>query len=128
MDSIASLLSPSLCEKAHLFSPMETLLQLHYSAAFLTPKPLNRNGSSPNQSSCLLFFSNGFSSSSSVSLHTRQRLSVIVGAKKKRKEDTHHFVPKPDEATGPFPEAVLLKEVSSFSFSSNERKVRIFGG
>lgn len=29
---------------------------------------------------------------------------------KSDKEDTHSFVPRPDEATGPFPEAVLLKE------------------
>ncbi|XP_062108846.1 protein REGULATOR OF FATTY ACID COMPOSITION 3, chloroplastic [Humulus lupulus] len=87
---------------------METLLQLHSSAAFLTPKPLNRIGSSGYQSLRLLFFSNGFSSS--LSLNISRRVSVIVGAKKNRKEDTHHFVPKPDEATGPFPEAVLFKE------------------
>lgn len=38
--------------------------------------------------------------------------SVIVEAKKKKnKVDKHSFVPRPDEATGPFPEAVLLKEV-----------------
>lgn len=29
---------------------------------------------------------------------------------KKRKEDRHSFVSKPDEATGPFPEALLLRE------------------
>lgn len=29
---------------------------------------------------------------------------------KKRKEDRHSFIPKPDEATGPFPEALLLRE------------------
>lgn len=33
---------------------------------------------------------------------------------KKRKEDRHSFIPKPDEATGPFPEALLLREVSEF--------------
>lgn len=39
------------------------------------------------------------------------RKSVIAAAKKKnKKEDTHSHVAKPDEATGPFPEAVLLKE------------------
>ncbi|WMV09525.1 hypothetical protein MTR67_002910 [Solanum verrucosum] len=38
--------------------------------------------------------------------------SVIVSAsnKKKKKSDSHSFIPKPDEATGPFPEAVLLRE------------------
>lgn len=30
---------------------------------------------------------------------------------KKKKEDSHSFIAKPDEATGPFPEAVLLREV-----------------
>ncbi|PON64900.1 Ribosomal protein [Parasponia andersonii] len=89
---------------------METLL--HSSAVFLTPKPVSGNGSPGNQNSRLVVFSNGFSSSSSTCLYlnTRQKVSVIVGAKKNRKEDTHNFVPKPDEATGPFPEAVLLKE------------------
>ncbi|KAL2534735.1 Translation elongation factor EF1B/ribosomal protein S6 family protein [Abeliophyllum distichum] len=39
--------------------------------------------------------------------------SVTVAAAKKennKRESNHSFVPKPDEATGPFPEAVLLKE------------------
>ncbi|KAK6913654.1 Ribosomal protein S6 [Dillenia turbinata] len=40
----------------------------------------------------------------------RGRKSVIVEAKKKNKVDSHSFVAKPDEATGPFPEALLLKE------------------
>ncbi|XP_043724015.1 uncharacterized protein LOC122671001 [Telopea speciosissima] len=44
-------------------------------------------------------------------LDYRGRNSVVVAAKKKKeKVDSHSFVPKPDEATGPFPEAVLLKE------------------
>ncbi|XP_075085780.1 protein REGULATOR OF FATTY ACID COMPOSITION 3, chloroplastic [Nicotiana tabacum] len=41
------------------------------------------------------------------------RTSVVSSAsnkKKKKKSDSHSFVPKPDEATGPFPEAVLLRE------------------
>ncbi|WOL03253.1 hypothetical protein Cni_G11973 [Canna indica] len=39
------------------------------------------------------------------------RSLVIVGAKKKKnKVDSHSFAPSPDEATGPFPEAVLLKK------------------
>ncbi|KAK6930317.1 hypothetical protein RJ641_004411, partial [Dillenia turbinata] len=40
----------------------------------------------------------------------RVRKSVIVEAKKKNKVDSQSFVAKPDEATGPFPEALLLKE------------------
>ncbi|KAH0993144.1 hypothetical protein GBA52_004627 [Prunus armeniaca] len=52
----------------------------------------------------------------SQKLSVGRRKSVIVGAKKnnnkeeKKKNDNHSFVSKPDEATGPFPEAVLLKE------------------
>ncbi|KAK7839604.1 sufe-like protein 2, partial [Quercus suber] len=45
------------------------------------------------------------------------RDSVIVGAKKNhknKKPDTHSFVPKPEEATEFFPEAVLLKEFDHF--------------
>lgn len=57
------------------------------------------------------------SSSSSFSVHTKPRksLSLIVNARKKdKKEDTHNFVPKPDEVTGFFPESVLLKKVTFF--------------
>ncbi|XP_058077578.1 protein REGULATOR OF FATTY ACID COMPOSITION 3, chloroplastic [Magnolia sinica] len=42
-----------------------------------------------------------------------ERKSVIAAAgkkNKKKKEDSHTFVARPDEATGPFPEAVLLKK------------------
>ncbi|CAN4106307.1 unnamed protein product [Withania somnifera] len=41
------------------------------------------------------------------------RTSVVASASnklKKNKSDSHSFVPKPDESTGPFPEAVLLRE------------------
>ncbi|XP_059280816.1 protein REGULATOR OF FATTY ACID COMPOSITION 3, chloroplastic isoform X1 [Lycium ferocissimum] len=49
--------------------------------------------------------------SSSLKLRT----SVVTSAsnkdkKNKKKSDSHSFVPKPDEATGPFPEALLLRE------------------
>ncbi|KAJ4955162.1 hypothetical protein NE237_011945 [Protea cynaroides] len=43
-------------------------------------------------------------------LDFRGRNLVVAEARKKEKFDTHSFIPKPDEATGPFPEAVLLKE------------------
>ncbi|XP_020691228.1 acidic leucine-rich nuclear phosphoprotein 32 family member B [Dendrobium catenatum] len=40
-----------------------------------------------------------------------QRSLVVARAnKRKEKPDSHSFIPKPDEATGPFPEAVLLKK------------------
>ncbi|XP_077240434.1 translation elongation factor EF1B/ribosomal protein S6 family protein [Tasmannia lanceolata] len=59
-------------------------------------------------------FANGFSSprpfsTQKLSIDARERKSVIAKAKKK-KTDSHSFVSRPDEATGPFPEAVLLKK------------------
>ncbi|KAK4737498.1 hypothetical protein R3W88_001195 [Solanum pinnatisectum] len=56
---------------------------------------------------------NGHSSFFLYLAHKNNRTpSVVVSAsnKKKKKSDSHSFVPKPDEATGPFPEAVLLRE------------------
>ncbi|XP_061991561.1 protein REGULATOR OF FATTY ACID COMPOSITION 3, chloroplastic [Rosa rugosa] len=95
------------------------------SVAFFTPpalKLVTGNGSSRNQSSCSEF-SNGYPWFSyscrpfrAQKFSVGPRRSVIVGAKKKnnnkerKKEDKHSFVSKPDEATGPFPEAVLLKQ------------------
>ncbi|KAL0414853.1 UNVERIFIED_CONTAM: 30S ribosomal protein S6 [Sesamum radiatum] len=50
-------------------------------------------------------------------IEVHEQLTVVTAAKKedkniskKKKGDSHSFVAKPDEATGPFPEAVLLKE------------------
>ncbi|KAI3936444.1 hypothetical protein MKX01_014413 [Papaver californicum] len=43
-------------------------------------------------------------------LETKNRKSVITEAKKKNKSDSHSFSPKPEESTGPFPEAILLKQ------------------
>lgn len=65
---------------------------------------------------CLLF-ANGYPSSSSLPLSLqnkpRKSASVVVSARRKdKKEDTHSSVPKPDEVTGFFPEAVLLKKVT----------------
>ena len=68
-----------------------------------------------NYNSCLIF-ANGYPSSSlplSLQNKPRKSASVIVSARKKdKKEDTHSSVPKPDEVTGFFPEAVLLKKVT----------------
>ena len=98
---------------------MEALLHSAYGAPFtpIASKLVSGNGSSGNRNPCLVL-ANGYSSSSSSRPLTSQNLSVghrksvIVGAKKNNdKEDTHSFVAKPDEATGPFPESVLLKEV-----------------
>ncbi|KAM7463170.1 hypothetical protein LguiA_031291 [Lonicera macranthoides] len=55
------------------------------------------------------------STTTSLSLSLKRRsTSVIVAGKKnknfQKKADNHSFVSKPDESTGPFPEAVLLKQ------------------
>ncbi|KAM1711029.1 hypothetical protein ACFX1T_001294 [Malus domestica] len=95
-----------------------------FSGAFLTPTTLKlvcTNGpSSKNQNSSFQFL-NGFFSFSSRWPFLAQKLpvrigrSVIVFAKKninkeKKKEDNHNFASKPDEATEPFPESMLLKQ------------------
>ena len=101
---------------------METLINTS-SAAYLTPKASNFSTKifsflgSQNPHTKL---ANGYFPISLSRPFTTQKLcaglrdSVIVGAKKDHKnkrEDTHSFVPKTEEVTGPFPEAVLLKEV-----------------
>lgn len=100
---------------------METLINTS-SAAYLTPKASNFSSKicsflgSQNPHTKL---ANGYFPISLSRPFTTQKLcaglrdSVIVGAKKDHKnkrEDTHSFVPKTEEVTGPFPEAVLLKE------------------
>ncbi|XP_061985290.1 protein REGULATOR OF FATTY ACID COMPOSITION 3, chloroplastic [Populus nigra] len=94
---------------------METLL--HRTATFPTPKHRVFSHSIQNKS---LFIASGSHSFSArlLFLSLGLRKSVIVEAKKsnknnnnkKNKQDTHSFVAKPDEAIGPFPEAILLKE------------------
>jgi len=71
-----------------------------------------------NHNPCLIF-ANGYPTSSSFlpfsSIHNKPRKSspLIVSARKKdKKDDTHSSVPQPDEVTGFFPEAVLLKKVT----------------
>lgn len=95
---------------------METLL--HRTATYPTPKHGVFSHSIQNKS---LFIASGSHSFSArpFFLSLGLRKSVIVEAKKsnknnnnkRNKQDTHSFVAKPDEAIGPFPEAILLKEV-----------------
>ncbi|KAL1214434.1 Protein REGULATOR OF FATTY ACID COMPOSITION 3 [Cardamine amara subsp. amara] len=47
-------------------------------------------------------------SSSLVSL--RPRIDAEAKKKKSKKDDNHSFSARPDEATGPFPESIILKE------------------
>ncbi|XP_068663866.1 protein REGULATOR OF FATTY ACID COMPOSITION 3, chloroplastic [Aristolochia californica] len=48
-------------------------------------------------------------STQKLSLDVGKR-KLLIAAAKKKKADSHSFVSNPDEATGPFPEAVLLKK------------------
>ncbi|CAN1195138.1 Protein REGULATOR OF FATTY ACID COMPOSITION 3, chloroplastic [Linum perenne] len=55
----------------------------------------------------------GGSSNSKKKKKGKKQWSAQIGCAKKKKDkkdDDHYFVPKPDEATGPFPEAVLLRK------------------
>ncbi|XP_061352765.1 protein REGULATOR OF FATTY ACID COMPOSITION 3, chloroplastic [Gastrolobium bilobum] len=100
---------------------MEALLQGSSLAPYLLPKlPKttmiigNYVRFNLNHNPCFIF-ANGYPSSSSRSFSVlnkpRKSISVIVNARKKdKKEDSHSFVPKPEEVTGFFPEAVLLKK------------------
>ncbi|KAK1277033.1 hypothetical protein QJS04_geneDACA015877 [Acorus gramineus] len=93
---------------------MEVLMTSHapsYPYSPTSQRPLRHRIEKPlKKGTSHLFF---FSKRSSVSGH--RRLVLVAGAKKgnsekKKKADSHVFVPRPDEATGPFPEAVLLKQ------------------
>lgn len=102
--------------------PMEALTNSS-SAAYLTPKAsnfANEFSSFLRNQNPYAKFANGYFPIFLSRPFTTQKLcaghrdSVIVGAKKNnknKKPDTHSFVPKPEEATEFFPEAVLLKEV-----------------
>ncbi|KAG2726822.1 hypothetical protein I3843_01G125900 [Carya illinoinensis] len=99
---------------------MQALLNSLSSVYFTlnAPKMAITTGSFLKDPNLYMKSANGYSSLSLSAPFTTHKLSfgfrdsVIVGAKnsKNKKADGHSFVPKPDEATGPFPEAVLLKE------------------
>nr|POE58815.1 isoform 2 of probable fatty acyl-coa reductase 4 [Quercus suber] len=92
------------------------------STAYLTPKASNfaiKISSFLRNQNPYMKFANGYFPISLSRPFTTQKLcaghrdSVIVGAKKNhknKKPDTHSFVPKQEEATEFFPEAMLLKE------------------
>ncbi|XP_054790472.1 protein REGULATOR OF FATTY ACID COMPOSITION 3, chloroplastic-like [Prosopis cineraria] len=101
---------------------MEALLPTSSTAYLLlkTPKMMIGNGIGLNYNPCfdirkwepfIFFVVFPAFSGTNISVGRRKSVSVIVGASKRdKKEDSHSFIPKPDEATGFFPEAVLLKE------------------
>ncbi|CAI0467547.1 unnamed protein product [Linum tenue] len=61
-----------------------------------------------------LHFSSSSSSAPLPSLNLRRESTAAVRARKKKdkkyEDDSHYFAPKQDESTGPFPEAVLLRQ------------------
>ncbi|RVW26453.1 30S ribosomal protein S6 [Vitis vinifera] len=89
---------------------MDALVRTPHITTNLTPKLIRLvgNGGITWNQTPFLTFSKGYSSISA----NRLRKSVVAEAKKRKKDsvDAHNFVPEPDEATGVFPEAVLLKE------------------
>ncbi|CAM8911896.1 unnamed protein product [Rhodiola kirilowii] len=98
---------------------MESLLRT-YPSAYLTSKlPLLKESFKLSAAKCnsRLLFANGCWSKSSLysQIESGRRLGklVIVAAKKKPekgKEKSDRYMVRPDESTGPFPEAVLLKQ------------------
>ncbi|XP_021739898.1 uncharacterized protein LOC110706309 [Chenopodium quinoa] len=97
---------------------METLFGSSSKATtFLSPLPKNSSGFSSSHN-YYFKFRNGYSSFGPISSNkVLYRRSLMVEAKtgddkksKNNKIDSHNFAPKPDEAIGPFPEAVLLRE------------------
>ncbi|CAL1397488.1 unnamed protein product [Linum trigynum] len=98
---------------------MESLF--HTSSVFYPNPTLTRRGIIAGGSSNSTFsfdFPLHFSSSSSSaplpSLNLRRESTAAVRARKKKdkkyEDDSHYFAPKQDESTGPFPEAVLLRQ------------------
>ncbi|XP_074281531.1 protein REGULATOR OF FATTY ACID COMPOSITION 3, chloroplastic [Silene latifolia] len=89
------------------------------SISFLSPSLSKQSsGFSLSSNSCFII-RNGHSSFVPISSHnlvgSSRRRSLMVEAKKgnqskNNKVDSHSFAPKSDEAIGPFPEAVLLKQ------------------
>lgn len=99
----------SSCLCAHSIPAMESLLQSPAKVvAPRLPKLKTGSGFFGNQSSFLKL--------PQENSYLGRRKLLIVEAKKNKnkdnKQDSHSFIPKPDETTGFFPEAVLLKEVS----------------
>ncbi|XP_020576562.1 uncharacterized protein LOC110022105 [Phalaenopsis equestris] len=56
------------------------------------------------------FFFSWFACRKKLTGGGQSNLVVARANKRKEKSDAHSFIPKPDEATGPFPEAVLLRK------------------
>ncbi|CAN1281725.1 Protein REGULATOR OF FATTY ACID COMPOSITION 3, chloroplastic [Linum perenne] len=89
---------------------MEALCQFS-SIAYPNPNLPRRKLAAAGNSGVFNFPLNFSSFCSPSSLHFTRSAQIVCAKKKKdKKDDDHYFVPKPDEATGPFPEAVLLRK------------------
>ncbi|KAF8095453.1 hypothetical protein N665_0332s0035 [Sinapis alba] len=82
---------------------MESLLQASSSLVSLRPRIEGRDPFISFPRVCLR---------PSLGRRGSKSLPLVAAAKKKKskKDDSHSFSAKPDEATGPFPESILLKE------------------
>ncbi|XP_010505096.1 PREDICTED: glutamic acid-rich protein-like [Camelina sativa] len=83
---------------------MESLLHASSSLVSLRPRIDGRDSFiNPSRRVCL---------NPNLARRGSKPLSLVAAAKKKKskKDDNHGFSAKPDEATGPFPESILLKE------------------
>ncbi|XP_010487593.1 PREDICTED: uncharacterized protein LOC104765562 [Camelina sativa] len=83
---------------------MESLLHASSSLVSLRPRIDGRDSFiNPSRRVCL---------NPNLGRRGSKPLSLVVAAKKKKskKDDNHGFSAKPEEATGPFPESILLKE------------------
>ncbi|CAO2821484.1 unnamed protein product [Amaranthus hypochondriacus] len=98
---------------------METLVSSSSKLAttFLSSPFKTLSGFSSTVNSCLVIRHGSMHISLKKEPCRSSRRLIMVEAKKgndknskNSKVDTHSFAPKPDEATGPFPESVLLKE------------------
>lgn len=124
--SVLRIKEPKAPSSSSKFRTMDTLLFSPSSSAYPALKPhalLLRNGFSGTRSA-FYDLPSVRSSFRTLKLPTGfARKSTVLASKKTNaktdKDDSHRSVPKPDESTGFFPEAVLLKEVEFYATQSS---------
>ncbi|XP_042007927.1 uncharacterized protein LOC121756443 [Salvia splendens] len=97
--------SASLLQLKHTHTPVSSLLWV---AAARQIPVCHRRFSDSSRLDLSLLYKSKLRSNLTVTAATKKENKP----KKKRKDDSHSFASKPDEATGPYPEAVLLKQRS----------------
>lgn len=92
----------------HLIPPMESILHSSSSLVSLGPRIDGRDSFINSPRVCFI---------PSLGRRGSKSLPLVAAAKKKKskRDDNHSFSARPDEATGPFPESILLKEVPFLS-------------